>query len=80
MGTAHFRLDWYCSHLALVCRPLITRYDIDFDNVTGCMVGSILGGRWSDHVFVKLREKNGGFAQAEVLPSFLTSFVVLTVT
>lgn len=33
MGTAHFRLDWYCSHLASVCRPLITRYDMVFDNV-----------------------------------------------
>ena len=33
---------------------------------TGSMFGSILGGRWSDRVFKKLKEKSGGTSKPEV--------------
>ncbi|KAK7689822.1 hypothetical protein QCA50_006461 [Cerrena zonata] len=32
----------------------------------GSMFGSIIGGRWSDYVFVKLKAKNGGISHAEM--------------
>jgi hypothetical protein len=32
----------------------------------GNLAGSILGGRWSDHVLAKLKQKNGGVSEPEV--------------
>ncbi|TFY83415.1 hypothetical protein EWM64_g590 [Hericium alpestre] len=32
----------------------------------GCMAGSILGGRWSDHVLRRMKEKNGGRMHPEM--------------
>lgn len=32
----------------------------------GSLFGSVLGGRYSDHVFRKLKAQNGGTSQAEV--------------
>lgn len=37
------------------------------DQRAGSMFGSIIGGRWSDYVFVKLKAKNGGVSHAEVI-------------
>ncbi len=34
--------------------------------LSGSMAGSILGGRWSDHVFKKLKAQNGGVSEPEV--------------
>ncbi|KAI0632989.1 MFS general substrate transporter [Trametes polyzona] len=32
----------------------------------GSLLGSILGGRYSDHIFKKLKDRNGGISQAEM--------------
>ena len=32
----------------------------------GCMLGSILGGRWSDRTFARLKAENGGTSAPEV--------------
>ena len=32
---------------------------------TGCLLGSVLGGRYSDHIFRKLKAKHGGKSQPE---------------
>ena len=34
---------------------------------TGTMLGNILGGRWSDYCFTKLKEQNGGKGVVEVM-------------
>ena len=42
----------------------------------GSVCGSVLGGRWSDHVLAHLKAKNGGVSKPEVcsaLPSQTTS-------
>jgi hypothetical protein len=33
---------------------------------SGSIVGSLLGGKWSDRVLAKLKEANGGKSEAEV--------------
>jgi len=35
-------------------------------SITGCMFGSLLGGRWSDYKLVKLKEANEGNFHPEV--------------
>lgn len=35
---------------------------------TGCVAGSILGGRWSDYKLSQLKKANGGIGYPEVCP------------
>lgn len=51
-----------------------------FNMSTGSMFGSILGGRWSDRVFKKIKAKNGGISQPEVLTPSLPCLVIPTLT
>jgi putative Mn2+ efflux pump MntP len=50
-------VDYYLQHTS------ISNFYFIF---IGCMIGSILGGRWSDHVLGKLKAANGGKTNSEV--------------
>ncbi|KAF9236462.1 major facilitator superfamily domain-containing protein [Melanogaster broomeanus] len=55
-------------------RTLALEYDYDAANIgrvllslgAGCIAGSVIGGRWSDHVVTKMKEQNGGKWYAEM--------------
>ena len=55
-------------HHAIFVHTVVTH-----PHCAGSLVGSVLGGRYSDHVFRKLKARNGGTSQPEVrlsLPLF----------
>ena len=44
--------------------PFVARYFTHTSS--GSVLGSVLGGKWSDRVFRKLKEKHGGKSEPEV--------------
>jgi len=44
----------------------ISRTSLKYILLLGCVVGSVLGGRWSDYEFEKLTAANGGKSDPEV--------------
>ncbi|KAI0629848.1 vacuolar DHA amino acid exporter [Trametes polyzona] len=65
----------YSYSIAYTCsRTLANKYDYNALQIglvllafgVGSLLGSVLGGRYSDHVFRKLKASNGGVSQAEM--------------
>ena len=44
----------------------ISRTPLNYIPLLGCLVGSVLGGRWSDYEFDKVTTANGGKSDPEV--------------
>lgn len=64
-------LDWFYSPLELVSRLLISHKENPSSILLispGSMFGSILGGRWSDRTFKKLKAENENSSEPEVCP------------
>ena len=74
MDTTRSRLAWFYSPLESVSSPSSTWHPFELtQDLLGSLLGSVLGGRYSDHVFRKLKARKGGASQAEVRS--LVSFV-----